>query len=270
MQELEGKVAVITGGASGIGLAMAQRLAGAGMKLVVADIEEQALDAAASLLREDGADVTLAVCDVSDRDQLDVLADLTYTAHGAAHVLCNNAGVVGRHMSWDDRDTWDWVLGVDLMGVVYGVTAFVPRMLDAGEPGHVVNTASTAGLLSFPGIASYNVAKHGVVALSQTMYHEFHDTSLGVSVLCPGLVATRINTSDRNRPGAEIASGDEPEVDIHAGETLTAEIVADQVHDAIVDGSFWVLPHPHYADQAIDQAERRKRGEGPVMPRINR
>lgn len=270
MEDIDGKVAVITGGASGIGLGMARALGGAGMRLVLADIEAPALHAAAGELRESGFTVLEVECDVANKASVEELADRTWAEFGGAHVLANNAGVVAQHAAWDELDTWDWVLGVDLMGVIYGVHAFVPRMLESGEPGHIVNTASVAGLLSFPNIASYNVAKHGVVALSETMHLELQDKPLGVSVLCPGLVTTNINNSARNRPGAAAAPSAAPPDSAAAAEALSADHVGDMVLQAVRDEVFWVLPHPHYADQAVNLAEGRRSGQAPGAPAIDR
>ena len=175
MQDYDGKVAVITGGASGIGLALAHRLSSAGAKILIADIEDAALERAGGELRDAGATVHTVRCDVSDRDAVVALADEAYDTFGAVHFLANNAGVVTRHDAWGSLDDWDWVLGIDLMGVVYGCHAFIPRMLEGGEPGHVMNTASVAGILAFPSIASYSVAKRGVVALSENLHHELAD-----------------------------------------------------------------------------------------------
>ncbi|MFN3219778.1 MAG: SDR family NAD(P)-dependent oxidoreductase [Acidimicrobiales bacterium] len=269
MQDFDGRVAVITGGASGIGLALAHRLAAEGMTLVLADIEAPALDDAAAGLRDGGATVSTMVCDVADADQVGALADHAWSEHGGVHFLANNAGVVTRHEPWGSLEDWKWVIDIDLWGVIHGVHHFVPRMLADGAPGHIMNTASTAGLLAFPGIASYNVAKRGVVALSETMHHELVDTELSVSVLCPGVVATRIGDSERNRPGVaprpmagSVGSG--------VGEELTAEAVADEVVGAVRAGRFYILPHAHYGEQALRQAENRTTGGPPVKPVINR
>lgn len=268
MQDFEGRVAVITGGASGIGLALAHRLADEGMALVLADIEAPALDAAAAGLRDGGATVTTMVCDVADADQVGALADHAWSEHGGVHFLANNAGVVTRHEPWGSLADWKWVLDIDLWGVIHGVHHFVPRMLADGAPGHIMNTASTAGLLAFPGIASYNVAKRGVVALSETMHHELAGTELSVSVLCPGIVATRIGESERNRPGVE-ATPMAGSVGTGAAEELTPEAVADEVVGAVRDGRFYILPHAHYGEQALRQAENRTTGGPPVKPVIN-
>lgn len=267
MQIEAGQVAVITGGASGIGLAMARAFGAQGMKLVLGDIEERALATAADSLKVDGFEVTTEIVDVSDQAAVDALADATYSAFGACNVVCNNAGVVARHETWGSLDDWKWVLDVDLWGVVYGVHSFVPRMLEAGTPGHVVNTASTAGLLGFAGISSYVAAKHAVVGLSTSMHHELAATPLGVSVLCPGLVATNIGSSERNRPGTDPENVDEMGI-VMTGEALPPDAVADEVLAAIMADRFWILPHEHYADQAIRLAEDRKAGRPPPPPEV--
>ena len=274
MSEYQGQTAVITGGASGIGLGLATRLAADGMQLLLADIEEAALEAAAAELRSQGATVETALCDVSDRDAVDALAEQAYSTFGAVHFLANNAGVVTRHDSWGPLEDWDWVLGIDLMGVIYGVHSFVPRMLEGGQAGHVMNTASTAGILAFPSISSYNVAKRGVVALSETMYHELDATPLSVSVLCPGIVATRISESERNRPGVDGPVANAPGsngVNPSSGsESIEPDALADFIVDEIRAGTFWILPHTHYGEQALEQAQRRLDRGSPVMPTVIR
>jgi len=267
MQDLTGHVAVITGGASGIGRAMAHAFGAAGMRVMIGDIEESALAAAAESLRVDEVEVDTFVVDVSDAEQVDALADATWSAFGGAHVVCNNAGVVARHDAWGSLEDWKWVLDVDLWGVVYGVHSFVPRMLESGQPGHVVNTASTAGLLGFPGIASYVAAKHAVVGLSTSMLHELAETPIGVSVLCPGLVQTNIMNSERNRAGVDPEGADSPSFAL-TGETLPPEYVADEVLAAVHADRFWVLPHAHYADQAVALAKGRREGEPPALPQV--
>jgi NAD(P)-dependent dehydrogenase (short-subunit alcohol dehydrogenase family) len=269
MKEFSGRVAVITGGASGIGLGLAHRLADEGMKIVVADIEENVLDSAVEELKANGAEAHGHICDVSDRDQVEALANKVFEQFGAVHFLANNAGVVTRHDPWSSLDDWDWVLGVDLMGVIYGVHSFTPRMLETGEPGHIMNTASTAGLLAFPQIASYNVAKRGVVALSETLHHELAKTPITVSVLCPGMVDTKIHSSERNREGIEEAM-DMIRDGVGNKEELSTAEVADIVVNSIRDGIFWILPHGHYAEQALEQAKRRVDGGPPVKPYVDR
>jgi NAD(P)-dependent dehydrogenase (short-subunit alcohol dehydrogenase family) len=262
-----GQVAIVTGGASGIGLAMARAFGAQGMKLMLGDIEERALATAADTLRVDGFDVATHLVDVASEEAVDRFADATFTEFGGVHVLCNNAGVLAHHDSWGSLDDWKWVIGVDLWGVVHGMHSFVPRMLEGGQCGHVVNTASVAGLLGFPGASSYTAAKHAVVGLSTSMYHELATTSLGVSVLCPGLVATNIVNSERNRPGTDPDDHDSPSYAM-TGETLPPDVVADEVVAAISDDRFWILPQAHYADQAIELAESRKTGQPPAPPHI--
>src|SRR5688572_7984413 len=166
MDKFKGKVAVVTGGASGIGLAMAERFAAEGMKVVVADVEHEALEAAEVKLRRQGRDVLSVHTDVSDGEQVQSLAEVAIAHFGRVHVVCNNAGVVARHDPWGPLADWEWVLGVNLWGVIHGTRAFVPHFLAHSESSHIINTASVAGLLAFPGLASYNVSKRGVVALS--------------------------------------------------------------------------------------------------------
>ena len=203
MKQFAGRVAVVTGAASGIGFAMAERFAAEGMKVVMADVEPAALDAAAAALSPRAPAVLAARVDVSKAEDVERLARETYQTFGAAHVVCNNAGVavigaVHEHSLAD----WQWVMGVNLWGVIHGVSAFVPRMLAGGDEGHIVNTASMAGLTTAPFMSVYDVTKHGVVALSESMYKEFKASGapIGVSVVCPGLINTNIMRSSRNRP----------------------------------------------------------------------
>jgi NAD(P)-dependent dehydrogenase (short-subunit alcohol dehydrogenase family) len=252
MQELRGKVAVVTGGASGIGFAMARRFGAEGMKLVIADIEVPALSEAAERLRAEGADVLDVVTDVSQADQVELLAEKTVAHYGAVHVLCNNAGVAGGGPAWDiSLGEWEWVLGVNLWGVVHGVRSFVPRMLKAGE-GHVVNTASMAGLIGLYTSPPYAVSKFGVVALSESLYSQLKISGapVGVSVLCPAWVRTRIDESDRNRPAAAgpptaTQASEETRLAMQhliAG-AMDPALVADRVVEAVRSGQLYVLPH---------------------------
>ena len=257
----DGQVAVVTGGASGIGLGMAKHFASKGLRLVLADIEVAALDAAVTELSDAGADVVGVQTDVSNADQVATLADRAYERFGAVNVLCNNAGVVNRGTVWElSLADWEWVIGVDLWSVIHGAREFVPRMLEGGEPGHVVNTASMAGLLSFPNIAPYDVAKSGVVALSEALSHDLRrrNASIGVSVLCPGLVATRIGASDRNRPGAEPTGPPSAPAPISTrhpdAKTMQPAQVAQHVADAIESDQFWILTHPAYDDYITRRA----------------
>ena len=250
MKELRGKVAVVTGGASGIGFALARRFCAEGMKVVVADIEPPALAEAAGRLRSEGADVLDVVTDVSQADQVEALAEKTVAHYGGVNVICNNAGVAVGGTAWDiSLGEWEWVLGVDLWGVIHGVRSFVPRILRAGQ-GHVVNTASMAGLLGLYTSPPYAVAKFGVVALSESLYIQLQTAGVpvGVSVLCPAWVRTRINESDRNRPSS---AGPPAAIDEEVRATMQHVIdagmgpdeVADNVLAAIRSGQFYVLPH---------------------------
>src|SRR5690242_17165407 len=209
MQSFRDKVAVVTGGASGIGFAMAERFAKEGMKIVLADVEPAALESARATLAASGADVLAVPTDVARGEAVAALAERTLARFGAVHVVCNNAGVsVGGPMWEHTLDDWRWVLGVNLWGVIHGVRTFVPIMLRQNEPAHVVNTASLAGLSSNPFLGVYNVTKHGVVTLSETLAQELAivGAPIAVSVLCPGFVRTKIIDSGRNRP-ADLADG---------------------------------------------------------------
>jgi NAD(P)-dependent dehydrogenase (short-subunit alcohol dehydrogenase family) len=266
MQELAGRTAVVTGAASGIGLATASAFAREGMHVVLADIEEQPLALAEKSLLDAGYDVLAVRTDVSSWDDVQHLADRTIERFGAVHVVHNNAGVVlagpVEELSLAD---WEWVLGIDLWGVVYGVKAFVPLIKKAGE-GHIVNTASSAGLYSGPSIGPYNVAKHGVVALTETLQRELaiDGDAIRASVLCPGMVDTRIVESDRNRSAAAAAdharSAQEDEFKTSAAARLKKvgldpDDVAKLVLGAVRDGRFWILPHPRWIDVLRDRVE---------------
>ena len=269
---LRGRVAVITGGASGIGRALAERFATAGARLVLADVEEPALAAAGAELRAAGAEVAEVVTDVADPGAVDALADAAYERFGVVHVVCNNAGVVSTGPSWEQSiEDWQWVLGVDLWGVIHGVRSFVPRMLAGGEPGHIVNTASIAGLLPFPNIAPYDVAKAGVVALSEALHSELRAAggAIGVSVLCPGVVPTRISESGRNRPGA--ARPEQLDIGTQRNPpptALTPAQIAEQVHDAIVGERFWIVTHEPYREWITRRAEVILTGTEVVIPPV--
>jgi len=247
------RVAVVTGAASGIGLALAERFAAEGMKVVMADIEAGALATAAAELRRHGAAVLATRVDVSRPEDVERLADETYHAFGAAHVVCNNAGVavigaVHEHTLAD----WHWVINVNLWGVIHGVHTFLPRMLAGGDEGHFVNTASMAGLTTAPFMSVYDVTKHGVVALSESMYKELAVTGapIGVSVVCPGLITTNIMRSSRNRPESLAEEGKTGPMAQAFGQALSDRLaggyppseVAEQVVAGIREGRFYVVP----------------------------
>ena len=203
MEAFQGKVAVVTGAASGIGRALAERCAQEGMKVVLADIEEPALLQANRELAAQGAETLAVPTDVSQAGDVETLARKAFETYKAVHLLCNNAGVGGGKTAWESTlADWEWVLGVNLWGVIHGIHFFVPRMLEQQSEGHIVNTASMAGLIYGPGQSSYKVSKHGVVSLSETLYYELalQGASLKVSVLCPGYVNTNVLDSQRNRP----------------------------------------------------------------------
>jgi len=258
MQDVEGKVAVVTGAASGIGLAMATRFAESGMKVVLADVELDALAAAEAGLRAAGHAVLAVPTDVSRGEDVEALAARAVAEFGGVHLLCNNAGVSVAGPLWEHsvRD-WEWVLGVNLWGVIHGVRVFVPIMLGQDAEGHIVNTASVAGLTSFPMIGAYNVTKHAVVTLSETLARDLDlaGARVKVSVLCPGFVRTQILDSDRNRP--ESLGRDErprpPEVEDGIRAAIAAGMppaeVAGRVLAAVRAEEFYVLTHPDFRAQ---------------------
>jgi NAD(P)-dependent dehydrogenase (short-subunit alcohol dehydrogenase family) len=255
MHDLKGKTAVITGAASGIGLALAQRAAREGMRLVLADIDEAKLAEAAKTLPVVADALCTRRVDVSREEDIAALADEAFGRFGGVHLLCNNAGVGLTRLAWElTTADWEWILGVNLWSVVHAVHYFVPRMLAQDGESHVVNTASAAGLLSTPAMAAYNVSKHGVVTLSETLYTELRaqQAKIGVSVLCPAWVPTAIHTSERNRPqrfgeaappsAASAAYQERMGQAVKSGR-LTADDMASAVFDAVAADRFYVIPH---------------------------
>lgn len=276
MQHLDGRVAVVTGAASGIGNALARRFAAEGMCVVLADVEADALARADAALRESGTETLPVVTDVSDADSVEALACATLERFGSVHVVCNNAGVGGAAGAscWELADAeWQWVLGVNLFGVLNGMRAFLPRLIAAGE-GHMVNTASFAGLRPMPMMAPYSVSKHGVVALTETAFHEL--AALGspvrISVLCPSMVATGIADSFRNRPehlgGTVVVDPSEQEtldaLRMFISSGMPADDVAAEVVDAIRAERFWILTHDDTRRSIRERGAAIAEGRDPV------
>lgn len=250
MKDLSGKVAVVTGAASGIGLALSRRFGEEGMKVVMADIEAETLDISATSLRADGIEVMAQTANVMSADDLVQLADRAFATFGNVHVVCNNAGVASGHQgsSWElPPEDWEWLFGVNFMGVLNGLRAFVPRMLAGGEEGHIVNTASILGLLTNLG-DPYSIAKHSVVALSEGLYRDLkaRNSRISASVLCPGTVNTNILDAERNRPARLATAGPvtpRPAAVRAAFEAgLSPAAVAEEVVSAILEDRFYIIP----------------------------
>jgi NAD(P)-dependent dehydrogenase (short-subunit alcohol dehydrogenase family) len=281
MKELGGRVAVITGAGSGFGREFARTGARAGMKLALADVQRDALDAIVAELRGAGADVIGEIVDVADDARVARFADRTYEAFGAVHLLMNNAGVGGGGYLWENSgNDWNWVLGVNLMGVVHGIRHFVPRMLEAnrdGVPGHIVNTASMAGWLAAPLMGVYNVSKHAVVALTETLYHDLRlaQSTIGVTALCPAFVPTGIADCHRNRPRdlanatAPTSSQQTAQAAIEravSGGRVTAAQVAELTFAAVREERFYVFTHPQILPAVQARFEAALRGDPPADP----
>ena len=255
MDSFKDRVAVVTGGGSGIGRALALAFAREGARVVLADVDEAAMDRVAGEARALGVDALGVRTDVSDLTSVQALAARAWQVFGAVHVLCNNAGVaLWGGLERATHHDWQWAIGVNLWGVIHGVEAFVPRMITAGEPGHVVNTASMAGLIASQGLGVYNTTKYAVVGLSETLAKDLKPYRIGVSVLCPMGVQTRIRESERNRPSAlrnaEGPAGGEVEL---IGRYLAPETVADMVLDAIRRDELYVITH----DEGLEPLRRR-------------
>lgn len=269
MEELAGKVAVITGAASGIGRAFAERFAAEGMKVVMADVNEPRLREVEAFLSENGADVAAARCDTASEADVESLAQLALERFGAAHVLCNNAGIGGIGDAWtDSMDLWHRVVGINLYGVVHGVRSFLPIMTEQGE-GHIVNTASMAGLTPMPGAAPYNVTKHGVVALSEGLFLELQviGSPVGVSVLCPGWVRTNLMENEPTSVSTPVANliNDVVRGGVES-QGIPPEDVAGMVVDAIRENRFWILTHPDWRQVPVERMQRAADGENPILP----
>ncbi|WP_136417288.1 MULTISPECIES: SDR family oxidoreductase [Oxalobacteraceae] len=262
MKDFRNKVAVITGGASGFGREFANIGARLGMRLVLADVQQEGLDKAKAELEAQGAQVLAVRCDVRKAEQVQALADATMEKFGAVHLVFNNAGVGAGGLVWENSVAdWEWVLGVNLWGVIHGVRIFTPLMLECakkepGYEGHIVNTASMAGLLNAPTMGIYNVSKHAVVSLSESLYHDLQliKAPIGASVLCPYFVPTGINQSHLHRPDdvkndqgpttSQLAAQAVSDKAVSSGKVSAAQ-VAERTFDAIKESKFYVYSHPH-------------------------
>jgi NAD(P)-dependent dehydrogenase (short-subunit alcohol dehydrogenase family) len=276
VEHFAGRVAVVTGGASGIGLALARRLGAEGMKIVIGDVEPGALGVAERDLAARGVEVLAARTDVSDEASLRGLADAALARFGAIHLVCNNAGVMGgAGLAWEvAREDWQWVLGVNLWGVIHGIRVFVPILLEQ-EEGHVLNTASMAGVVSLALAAPYVVSKHAVVALSESLHHELamRRARVGVSVLCPEAVNTRIVDSERNRPTALAVPGaPSPERELVDAATRKAlekgtppEVIAERALRAIRERSFYVLSEDAWRRSMESRLEDLREARNPTF-----
>ena len=267
MEQLNGKTAVITGGASGMGRAFADRFAAEGMKLVLGDIEQPELARAVDELKAAGAEVIGVRTDVAELADVEALRDRTLEEFGAVHVVCNNAGVAGGSVIDSPIEVWRWVMGVNLWGVIHGCHTFLPHLLEQDE-GHVVNTASIAGLAGAAGLGVYCTTKFGVVGLSDSLFQDLaaRESNVGVSVLCPGFVNTRIYESDRNMPDhVRTAVGADPEGDdtqrTVVGMGIPPADVADLVLAAVREPRFFVLPHERAALRIGEDRIAWMRGE---------
>ena len=277
MREFEGKTAVVTGAASGMGYAFAERFAAEGMNVVLADIETDALNAAVTRLEQQERNVIGVEVNTMRRETLENLRDQALDRFGKVHVLCNNAGVTSRQDAgigafpvWEVPDsTWEWVMGVNFWGVLYGVQVFVPHMLEHGEAGHIVNTSSVMGLV--PSGSAYGVAKHGVLTLTEGLWHHLRaaNSSISASVLCPGFVNTQITDAERNRP-AEFGDMIEDTPEQRAlfrsllGEGMEPSDVAELVWQAMVDDQLYILPHEGWRDIVRGRVEAILEGGEPV------
>ncbi len=282
MKNFHNRVAVITGAASGFGREFALVGARLGMRLVLADVQQQALAATAAELEGLGAQVLAMPCDVRKGEQVEALAAAAMARFGAVHLVFNNAGVGAGGLVWESTQAdWEWVLGVNLWGVIHGVRVFTPLMLacaknDPGYEGHIVNTASMAGLLNPPAMGVYNVSKHAVVSLSETLYHDLDlvGAPIGASVLCPYFVQTGISQSHRNRPddvpaaaptASQLASQAGMEKAVSSGKVSAAE-VAENTFAAIRDRQFYIYSHPAALGNVQTRMEDIVTGRNPTDP----
>jgi NAD(P)-dependent dehydrogenase (short-subunit alcohol dehydrogenase family) len=276
MQKFEGKVAVVTGASSGIGLGLARQCAAEGMRLVVADVDETGLGKIQSELEESGAEVFAFPTDVRRAEKVEALAHAALDAFGSVDLVFNNAGVLLSGCAWERTDDdWRWVLDVNLFGVINGVRSFMPILLDQGGPAHMVNTASVGGLMAGPFLSPYIVSKHAVVALTESIYHELAalKAQVGISVLCPGPIATGIGESERIRPADRsdtraLESEAEKEYDALLSSGILAGMDPDEVGKIVFEGlrndRFWIYTHPVYKEAIQGRMESILSGTNPA------
>ncbi|GJI93715.1 short-chain dehydrogenase [Duganella caerulea] len=283
MKTFRDKVVVITGGASGLGREFANVAAREGMKLVLADVQADALEGAADALKVQGARVISRLCDVRKGEQVQALADAAIAEFGAVHLVFNNAGVGSGGLIWENTEAdWEWVMGVNVWGVIHGVRIFTKLMLESAKrdpafEGHIVNTASMAGLLNAPAMGVYNVSKHAVVALSETLYQDLQlvGAPIGASVLCPYFVPTGISQSHRNRPedvrmtqgptASQLAAQAMTDKAVSSGK-VSAQDVAEMTFKAIADGDFYIYSHPGALAGVQERMEHIVAGTNPGDP----
>ena len=259
MKDVQGKVAFITGAASGMGLGMARAFSAAGMKVMLGDIQKDPLDAAVAELKGLGRDVAGVVVDVTDRDSVFAAAQATVDAFGKVHVCVNNAGVGADGSAEDTSEkNWRWTIDVNMWGVVWGLQAFMPLIKEHGEGGHVINTASMAGMFSWKNLSAYNASKYAVVAMSETAMAEHIDDNIGVSVLCPGVVNTNLGTSARNRGDDYGGSTDKKSEQMVAmlKKGLNPDVVGEQVLEAIIDDQPYIFTDPGLRSWVENRFER--------------
>jgi NAD(P)-dependent dehydrogenase (short-subunit alcohol dehydrogenase family) len=279
MQELREKVAVVTGAASGIGKALAERFADEGMKLVLADVDRPGLEELAKSLESRGCETLVVPTDVSRPDEVDALAERSFEAFEQVHVVCNNAGVFTGGTSWETPiEDYQWVLGVNTFGVVHGIRSFVPRLIAQDSEAHVVNTASMAGVTTLPYVAAYHMSKHAVVALSEVLYHELalSQSKVKVSVLCPEMIATRIADAERSRPehyrASQSAAAPSPAKQLvvdalsESIETgLDPSVMADRVVAAIREERFYILAEEEWRRACETRLDDIREGRNPTL-----
>ncbi|MCP4002883.1 MAG: SDR family NAD(P)-dependent oxidoreductase [bacterium] len=276
MQDFRGKVAVVTGGASGIGFALARRFGREGMKIVLADIEDAALAGAIEKLESEGFEALGVRTDVSNADSLANLAEQTLQRFGGAHILCNNAGVLTAGLSWESPlSDYEWTFGVNIWGVIHGVRTFVPIMLEQDTECHVINTSSMAGVTTLPFTSIYHMSKHAVLAYSESLYHELNmrEAKIGVSALCPEAIATAIGRSERNRPSKLSEDGPVSTESKIVNQALKdtvdkgvkPEVIADRVLEAVRENRFYILSEDVWRDAAHTRLDDVRLARNPTF-----